>query len=43
MLVGKRISWLLCTVESRTYLREYDTVEVLGDGCTLLLYMKLHQ
>jgi hypothetical protein len=34
MPVGERISWLVCTVESKACLREYDVVEVIGDGCT---------
>jgi len=43
MLVSKRISWLVCTVDSKAELREYDMVYVLGDGNTLLLFKKLHQ
>jgi len=34
MLVGERIIWLFCTVGSKACLREYDVVEVIGDGCT---------
>jgi hypothetical protein len=43
MLIGKRISWLACTVESKAYLREYDVEWVFGAGLQLLLFMKLHQ
>jgi hypothetical protein len=34
MLVGERISWLVSTLENEACLREYDVVEVIGDGCT---------
>ena len=42
MAVGKRISCLFRTVDSKAWLREYG-VEVLDDGRVLLLYTKLHQ
>jgi hypothetical protein len=37
MYIGKRISWLACTVESKAYLREYDVEWVLGDGHTTII------
>jgi UPF0288 family protein (methanogenesis marker protein 3) len=37
MHIGKRISWLAYTVESKAYLREYDVEQVFGDGRTAVI------
>jgi hypothetical protein len=34
VLIGERVSSLVCTVESKASLREYDVVQVIGYGCT---------
>jgi hypothetical protein len=34
MSEGKGISWLVCTGESKAYLRECDVLLALGDGHT---------
>ena len=36
------ISWIVCTVESKAYLREYGVGSVLGDGHIAVIFMKLH-
>jgi hypothetical protein len=37
MQIGKRISWLAFTEESKAYLRDYDVEGVFGKGRTTII------